>query len=643
MRAVPRDLFLERIADGAYREEALLDTPLRIEELDFNVSAPHMHGTCLESLSLSPGQTVLDVGAGCGLLTAAMAHIVGPRGFVGGIEIRKQCLALCKDNMRRLHVCNPSFKAQSAPIKFELTNVFILPPHHVGKYDRVHVGACCPPDKVAPLLRLLRPEGGLIVVPVSPSDLRVIKMKSDGKISQQVVTQVRFSDLVVPTDAEILLATLRAERKARTAPVAIPSTYVEDIQDLNITVPVLRISSIAADGNDGRRTTPESFPLSSPPPPPTSLLTKRKGALHASSSSSPSPSPRSPSGVIGGFPCSLGSHHNSGRSSLDSWPARLGKLLTSCSPTKGKGNDESDPSSSSSKEGSPSLARGESSSRSAIAKNKVDPSLLGKADMMLVGAGWHIPTHMSLLRRRCEHLKARHNSGMRDALSSIVAVPDHFSQLTMHAFVHYIYYDEVPAAILQDPESVVALLHAAQYYGTPRLTQICELSLSQIITAKKPRSSTSSDSADKSKDMKEKEKTKKKMRKNKEAQHSDDEDTSNGDASLMMMMMDVDPSPAAGSDGGMNLHHDDAYCKNEAAASLLGLADEQGLPHLRSVSLDYVVHNYDEVSKTDAFKALSKEQLEMVAGEACKLLSEMTAAMKRMIEAAGEELPQPTY
>ena len=639
MRAVPRDLFLERIADGAYREEALLDTPLRIEQLDFNVSAPHMHGTCLESLSLSPGQTVLDVGAGCGLLTAAMAHIVGPHGFVGGIEIRKQCLALCKNNMRRLHASNPSFKSQSASIKFELTNVFILPPHHVGKYDRVHVGACCPPDKVAPLLRLLRPEGGLIVVPVSPSDLRVIKMKPDGKISQQVVTQVRFSDLEVPTDAEILLATLRAERKARTAPVAIPSTYVEDIQDLNITVPVVRIGSTAADGNDGRRTTPESFSLSSPPPPPTSLLTKRKGALHASSS--PSPSPKSPAGVIGGFPSSLGSQHNSGSSSLDSWPARLGKLLTSCSPTKGKGNDESDPSScSSSKEGSPSLARGESSSRSAIAK--VDPSLLGKADMMLVGAGWHIPTHMSLLRRRCEHLKARHNSGMRDALSSIVAVPDHFSQLTMRALVHYIYYDEIPAAILQDPESVVALLHAAQYYGTPRLTHMCELSLSQIITAKKPRSSTSSDSADKDKDNKKKTK-KKKKRKDKEAQHSDDEDTGNGDASLMMiMMMDVDPSPADGSADGVNLHHDDAYCKNEAAASLLGLADEQGLPHLRSVSLDYVVHNYDEVSKTDAFKALSKEQVEMVAGEACKLLSEMTAAMRRMVEAAGEELPHPT-
>lgn len=620
MRAVPRDLFLERIADGAYREEALVDTPLRIEELDFNVSAPHMHGTCLEALTLSPGQTVLDVGAGCGLLTAAMAHIVGPRGFVGGIEVRKQCLALCKDNMRRLHSSNPKFKTQSAPIKFELTNVFILPPHHVGKYDRVHVGACCPPDKVAPLLCLLRPEGGLIVVPVGPSDLRVIKKKPDGKISQQVITQVRFSDLEVPTDAEILLATLRAERKARTAPVTIPSTYVEDIQDLNITVPAARTCSTA----DGR-TTPGSFPISSHPPP--SLLNKRKGALHASSSS-----PRSPSGVIGGFPNSLGSDHNngggdnSGSSSLGSWPARLGKLLTSCSPsTKGKGNDESDPS----KEGSPSLARCESSSRSTIARNKVDPSLLGKADMMLVGAGWHIPTHMSLLRRRCEHLRARHNSGMRDALSSIAVVPDHFSQLTMRALVHYIYYDEVPAAILEDPESVVALLHAAQYYGTPPLSHMCELILSRIITAKKPRSNTLSDSADKVE-----------QKKDKEAQHSD---IGNGDASMMMMMMNIDPYPAAGDDVCMNLHHDDVYCKNEAAAALLGLSDEQGLQHLRSVSLDYVVHNYEDVSKTDAFKALSREQVEMVAGEACKLLSEMTAAMKRMIQAVGEELPQPTY
>lgn len=47
--------------------------------------------------------------------------------------------------------------------------------------------------------------------------------------SPQVISQVRFSDLEVPTDAEVLLATLRLERKQRTAPQHVPSTYATDM------------------------------------------------------------------------------------------------------------------------------------------------------------------------------------------------------------------------------------------------------------------------------------------------------------------------------------------------------------------------------------------------------------------------------
>jgi protein-L-isoaspartate O-methyltransferase len=45
MRVCPRDAFLPE----AHRnpEEAFLDSPVRLDALDFNVSAPHMHATCL--------------------------------------------------------------------------------------------------------------------------------------------------------------------------------------------------------------------------------------------------------------------------------------------------------------------------------------------------------------------------------------------------------------------------------------------------------------------------------------------------------------------------------------------------------------------------------------------------------------------
>lgn len=72
MRVCPRDHFITE----AHQEEAFTDSPLRLEELDFNVSAPHMHASCLEALQLQPGQRFLDVGTGCGILVACAAHIV---------------------------------------------------------------------------------------------------------------------------------------------------------------------------------------------------------------------------------------------------------------------------------------------------------------------------------------------------------------------------------------------------------------------------------------------------------------------------------------------------------------------------------------------------------------------------------------
>lgn len=200
-----RDLFVP----GAHREEALVDAPIRVDQHDFNISAPHMHATCLEALQLQPGHRFLDVGSGCGVLTACGAYLVGRQGMSVGFEVRRECIHMGRDAVRRLTATNAEFASSACPPGFELQNVFMPAAKWLGQFDRVHVGASCPPDRLAPLLSLLRPEGGLIVVPVAPNDLRVITKKPNGSVTQKVISQVRFSDLEVPTDAEILLATLR--------------------------------------------------------------------------------------------------------------------------------------------------------------------------------------------------------------------------------------------------------------------------------------------------------------------------------------------------------------------------------------------------------------------------------------------------
>ena len=69
----------------------------------------------------------------------------------------------------------------------------------------MHCGAACPQSKLGPLLDLLRPEGGLIVTPVEPSDLRAIIKKADGTLTSRIISQVRYSTLEVsqPTDSPL--------------------------------------------------------------------------------------------------------------------------------------------------------------------------------------------------------------------------------------------------------------------------------------------------------------------------------------------------------------------------------------------------------------------------------------------------------
>jgi len=59
----------------------------------------------------------------------------------------------------------------------------------------------------------------------------------------------------------------------------------------------------------------------------------------------------------------------------------------------------------------------------------------------------------------------------------------------------------------------------------------------------------------------------------------------------------------------------------ETAAQLLALAFDHSLPHLQAVALDFVVSNFEVVSKTEAYAALSRDHVALVAAEACRLHS----------------------
>eukprot|EP01010_Urceolus_cornutus_P002710 NODE_34_length_2947_cov_246.958592_g29_i0.p1 GENE.NODE_34_length_2947_cov_246.958592_g29_i0~~NODE_34_length_2947_cov_246.958592_g29_i0.p1 ORF type:complete len:919 (-),score=203.04 NODE_34_length_2947_cov_246.958592_g29_i0:128-2884(-) len=95
MLRLPRGEFVP----PSVRQEAYELHPLRLHALDFNVSAPNMYAMCLESLQLAAGQTFLDIGAGCGLLTVLAAQLVGPEGTVHGIDVQSDIVAFAIRNL----------------------------------------------------------------------------------------------------------------------------------------------------------------------------------------------------------------------------------------------------------------------------------------------------------------------------------------------------------------------------------------------------------------------------------------------------------------------------------------------------------------------------------------------------------------
>ena len=81
--------------------------------------------------------------------------------------------------------------------RYHASALGLYPCHPQGRYDRIHVGASCPLEHLPRLTALLGPQGGSIVTPVAPSDLRLITVSAAGVTTQRVLSQVRYGELEV--------------------------------------------------------------------------------------------------------------------------------------------------------------------------------------------------------------------------------------------------------------------------------------------------------------------------------------------------------------------------------------------------------------------------------------------------------------
>ena len=169
-----------------HRVSAYEDTPLPIPA-EATISAPHMHAMYLSAAQLKPGDSVLEIGFGSGILLAYAKELVGPKGSVAGIEISPDVYIFGKRNLERAGYDK----------KVQLMSGDVSRAVGKDKFDRIFVSATAP-EVPKPLIGMLKPEG-MIIAPVGDKYgnqelVAVIKTK-DGKLLMKPLGSVVFVPL----------------------------------------------------------------------------------------------------------------------------------------------------------------------------------------------------------------------------------------------------------------------------------------------------------------------------------------------------------------------------------------------------------------------------------------------------------------
>ena len=178
MRRVPRHRFVDTaLSSRAYGDHAL---PIGVGQ---TISQPYMVALMTQSLQLSGGERILEIGTGSGYQAAVLAEFT-PRLF--SIERHAELARSAAATLKDLGYSNVILKTGDGTLGW---------PEH-APYDRIVVTAGAP--DVPPALFDQLAEGGLLVIPVGDREVQTLEVivKERGEALSRRVIECAFVPLV---------------------------------------------------------------------------------------------------------------------------------------------------------------------------------------------------------------------------------------------------------------------------------------------------------------------------------------------------------------------------------------------------------------------------------------------------------------
>lgn len=150
------------------------------------ISQPLTVAFMLEKLEPLPGEKILDVGSGSGWTTALLAHIVGKKGKVIGIERVKELCDFGTNNISKYHLIEGG---RAKIVCADGTRGYV----NEAPYDRILVSAAA--DEIPKDLKKQLKIGGRLVAPVKGS-IWMLEKKSEKEFAEVEYPGFAFVPLV---------------------------------------------------------------------------------------------------------------------------------------------------------------------------------------------------------------------------------------------------------------------------------------------------------------------------------------------------------------------------------------------------------------------------------------------------------------